>query len=175
MFVFPADFCCNCGSTDGIRVIQQDSRQTHYLGAAGIEMMFRFPLPFCSTCAPTATRRRATPLHRLLVFGLMYFAFFGVLLLAGIALDSQRLLEHAAWLSAVFALMLCVLWYSSRRPATGQTSYYQPVWIGRYRQPFLSVPRRGIALVFSSPAYARVFEAANASAIASGQLQVQQQ
>jgi hypothetical protein len=172
-FIFPADSCCNCGSTSSIRVIDQDTRLTQYLLVGGAETTFTFPLPFCSTCAVTATRRRATPLHRLLIFGLMYFCTFGVLLLAGVALDSERLLEQTGWLSAVLALAGCTAWYSSRRPSPGQSSYYQPVWIGRYKQPFLSVPGRGMALGFSNPAYARSFEAANAPAVNTGRLQVQ--
>jgi len=157
-----------------LTILEQDTRLTRYFLMGGSEVTFRLRLPFCRVCGPSAKRRPVSFFHKLLVFGLFYFAVFAVLMLSGIALDSESLLDNTGLLSGVLSLVITVLWYGTRQPEPGQSSYYQPVRITRLRQKFLSGTVRGIVFGFTNSAYLRRFESLNAQAITAGQIQTKQ-
>jgi hypothetical protein len=168
---FPADLCCNCSAIADLTILEQDTRLTRYFLIGGSEVAFRLRLPFCRVCGPSVNRRPVSLLHKLLVFGLFYFAVFAVLMLCGMALDSESLLDYTVLLSGVFGLVITVLWYAARRPERGQSSYYQPVRITRLSQKFLSGAFRVIGFGFTNYAYLHRFESLNAQAITAGRVQ----
>lgn len=173
-FAFPTDLCCNCAALTDLSILEQDTRLTRYFLMGGSEITFRLRLPYCRSCASSAKRRPVSLFHKLLVFGLFYFGVFAVLLLTGMALESESLLDHTALLSGVLGLVATVLWYAVQRPNPHQSSYYQPVRITRLRQKFFSGMVRGIGFAFTNAVYRQRFESINAQAIAAGQLQSQQ-
>jgi len=168
------ELCCNCAALTGLTLLDQDTRLTRFFLMGGSEITFRLRLPFCRSCAPSAKRRPISLFHRLLVFGLFYFGVFAVLLLTGMALESESLLDRTGLLSGILGLVATVLWYAVRRPNPHQSSYYQPVRITRLRQKFFSGMVRGIGFAFTSAVYRQQFESINETAIAAGQIQSKQ-
>jgi len=173
-FAFPTDLCCNCSAMADLTILEQDTRLTRYYLIGGSEVTLMLRLPFCRVCGPSAKRRPVSLSHKLLVFALFYFAVLAVLMLSGMALDSESLLDNTALLSGVLGLVITVLWYGRRRPETRQSSYYQPVRITRLRQKLASGVVLGIGFGFTNSAYLRRFEALNAQAITAGQIRTKQ-
>ena len=54
----PADSCCNCGSTDKVKMTDTDLRRMPAMGLAGAEIKIVLPFPYCKECVPSAKRRR---------------------------------------------------------------------------------------------------------------------
>ena len=164
-FVFPNDACCNCGRTDSLSVLTQDTRLTRYMLGGGSEYTFKLPLPFCAACSRTARRRPAPLFHKALAAGLMFGLALLALAVAAIGLDSVWLAEHAVLLSFVLAVLAVGGWYLTRRPSPGQTSFYQPVRIARLKQKFVSGQVIGIRFAFTNHAYAQRFTSANTASV----------
>ena len=164
-FVFPADACCNCGRTDGLSVVTQDTRLTRYLLGGGSEYTFKLPLPFCAACARSARRRPAPLFHKALAVALMFGVALLGLTVAAIGTGSLWLTEHAVLLSFVLAVVAVGGWYASRRPSPGQTSFYQPVRIARLKQTFVAGRVTGIRFAFTNHAYAQRFTSANTASV----------
>ena len=170
-FAFPTDLCCNCSAMADLTILAQDTRLTRYFLIGGSEVAFRLRLPFCRVCGPSAKRRPVSLSHKLLVFALFYFAVLAVLMLSGMALDSESLLDNTPLLSGVLGLVITVVWYGARRPERGQSSYYQPVRITRLSQKFVSGAVRVIGFGFTNYVYLHRFESLNAQAITAGRVQ----
>ena len=103
-----------------------------------------------------------------LVFGLFWVFTVFALALIGLALEAQRLMEHAIIAAVIIALLATVAAIAVRRPRGHQTSYCQPVRITKLRRKFLSGEVTGIRFSFSNGQFASEFTSINGPAIASG-------
>lgn len=56
----PADSCCNCGATEGVKPEATSLKHMPFMGIAGAEVTMPFTFPYCAQCRATATRRRPT-------------------------------------------------------------------------------------------------------------------
>lgn len=164
-FSFPTSMCCNCGTTAGLSVLRQDTRQTTYLGIAGTEITFQLPLPFCNTCAPSAKRRVKSLIDRLLMFGLIFGATFLGLIILGETYSISGMSEHLPSLSAAVAAVLTVVLILRARPKGDQTSYYHPVRIRKLKREFISGKVTGIRFRFTNNDYAQLFSSQNQAPI----------
>lgn len=173
-FTFPTSLCCNCGTTTGLSVVEQDTRQTTYLGIGGTEITFQLPLPFCSTCARSAKRRVKSLIDRLLMFALMFAATFLGLIIVGEVYSLTQFSEYLIHLSAAVAAALTVTLVLLARPKGSQTSYYQPVRISKLKREFLSGKVVGIRFRFSNSDYAQLFSSHNQEPIRSKLVEVEQ-
>lgn len=173
-FSFPTSMCCNCGTTSGLSVLRQDTRQTTYLGVGGTEITFQLPLPFCTTCARSAKRRVKSLIDRLLMFALMFGATFLGLIILGEVYSLPQLSEYLITLSAVVATALTVTLVLVARPKGNQTSYYQPVRISKLKREFISGKVVGIRFRFSNNDYAQLFSSHNQEPIRSKLVEVEQ-
>lgn len=172
-FGFPGHLCCNCGTKNELTVISQDTRRTTYLFAGGTETTFQLPLPFCSSCAPSAKRRPKTIVHRLLLFSLALAIYFvGLLVLGEFLVQGNQFAKYLTHIAAVLAALttLCVMLLA--RPNAEQSSYFQPVRIPTLKREFLSGVVTVIGFAFSNPEYAQAFRQANKNAIARKQVLV---
>jgi hypothetical protein len=162
VFEFPQKRCCNCGRTDSLQTINQDTRLTRYFFGGGSELTFNLPLPFCPACRITAKRRPSSFFKKVLVF----LVTFGVLvlaltLIAEFVFPNRLLPDHIIYLSLGVSVAFTFMLYFIRKPTGQQTSYYQPVRISRLKQEFVSGTIKKITLYFTNNAYARDFTALN--------------
>jgi hypothetical protein len=173
-FVFPEEMCCNCGATQDVAKLDQDTRVTRYMVFGGTEITMKLQVPVCPRCVKTVERRPVTLLHAFLVLLLAYFLSLGALLVAGLALDSEPLLDWTPWLSLGIAAILVAIWYGRGKSEPGQTSFYQPVRILKLRQEFVSGTVTGICFGFTNLAYSRKFVQRNHVAIQRGLVEVRE-
>lgn len=173
-FTFPEEMCCNCGATQDIVKLEQDTRVTRYMVFGGSEITLKLPLPVCPRCVSTMERRPVTVLHVFLILLLAYFLSLGALLITGLAMDSEPLLDWTPWLSLGIAAICVALRYGRRKPEPGQTSFYQPVRILKVRQEFVSGTVIGISFGFTNLAYSRTFVQRNHVAIQRGLIAVKE-
>lgn len=162
IFEFPQKRCCNCGKTDFLQTIDQDTRLTRFFFGGGSELTFKLPLPFCPDCTITAKRRPGSFFKKVLVF----LVTFGVLVLAltlvGEFLFLNRLLpDHIIFISLGVSAAFTFTLYFIRKPIGQQTTYYQPVRISGLKQEFVSGAIKKITLYFTNNAYARDFTTVN--------------
>jgi hypothetical protein len=170
-FAFPQSRCCNCGSTSGVSTHNQNTKVTRYFGFAGTELTFEFPLPACSRCASSLSRRPATLFHRFLVLAMVTALVFLLLISALLDMNAQPtgvLSNHLFLTSFVVSLILVSVFYWFRRPSGKQTSFYQPVRIMALDREFVSGGIKRVELGFTQPIYLRDFTQANAEAIKAG-------
>lgn len=170
--VFPTEPCCNCARVDGLRLIAQDTRLTRYGLILRTESTFHLPLPFCELCE-ASSRRRAPSLFKIfLLMTLVSLAALAVAMAIGMAFDSLPILDNAGMVSVPVGIVVVGVWYSTRRKAPGQSSFYQPVRITRLRRELLSDQVRGVRFLMTNSLYAERFKALNHEAIARGQVEV---
>ena len=173
-YEFPDGMCCNCGATQDVAKLDQDTRVTRYHGMGGSEITMKLPVPVCPRCVRTVERRPVNLLHASLVLLLAYFLTMLAFLAAGLLLDSEPLLDRSPWISVVIAAGLVAFWYGRRKTEPGQTSFYQPVRILKLRQEFVSGTIIGIRFGFTNPAYSRLFVQGNHVAIERGLVEVKE-
>lgn len=164
-FSFPATVCCNCGASENLSIIEQDTRLTRYFFGGGSEYTFRFRLPFCKLCAHSAKRRPAGLFRQFLMFGLAYVVSLLLITIIAIGTDIQILLEKGFIFAAIPAALFVGIMVAIARPRGNQSSYYQPVRILKLKQEFLSGKVLGIKLGFTNDRYEREFSGANNQAI----------
>ncbi len=173
VFQFPNHLCCNCGAKADLKVLSQDTRRTTYLVAGGTETTFQLPLPFCSRCAPSAKRRPKNIVHRLLLFALAWvLGFAGLILLGELGFLPTSLAGHLSVIAGALAAVSTAAVILLARPATGQSSYFQPVRIPQLKREFLSGAVTAIGFSFTNREYAAAFSQLNREAIARKQLLV---
>lgn len=167
-FVFPDDICANCGTTERVARIEQDTRVTRYLLGGGTELTFALPIGLCGDCMDTSTKRPISVFGWLIRFAL--FASILACLLIGVMMvaDIPALADHTLWLAACGAVILVVLMMMRKRPAPGQTSYFQPVRVTGTKRDFVSGTVRSIRFGFTNPDYERRFQHLNADVIRQG-------
>lgn len=157
----PTEICCNCASPNRITTVLSDLKLTRYLGMGGSEYTFRWRLPYCPECQPTAERSPVGKLHVALVIGLATVGLFLALVVAQIAMDESLFGGNDFWVALAMSALLVAGFYSLRRPRGTQSSYYQPVRIRKLRQKFASGEVTGIVLGFTNPIYGRRFQELN--------------
>ena len=162
----PTELCCNCAREDGLSTVESELKLTRYFGMAGTEYTFKWELPYCAECRPTASRIPLNKMHIALMIGLWTVGLFLVVVIAQTAMDTSLFGGNDFWVALGFSTMLVCGFYGSRRPKGTQTSYYQPIRIRKLRQKFTSGEVTGIVLGFTSPSYVRRFRDANAAALA---------
>jgi len=162
----PADLCCNCGSTQGVGSVESELKLTRYFAMAGVEYTFRWGLPYCEECAPTATRNPVGPLHVALMIGLGTVALFLIAIIVQIAMDQSYFGGNDFWVSLAAASLFVGAFYATRRPHGSQTSYYQPIRVRKLRQKFTSGQVTGIVLGFTNGSYMQRFQSANTRLLA---------
>jgi hypothetical protein len=165
-FVFPNRPCCNCGTTSGIQIVEQDTRRSTYMIGGGTEITFRLPLPFCPDCKPSAKRRPKNIVHRILGF-LIAFGLTSLLLMIidDLVLGSMVLSKNLLPISLSVAAAATLTWVALGRPKGRQSSHFQPVRIPVLKREFLSGTVTGIGFAFTNKDYARLFTVANRKAI----------
>ncbi|MBN2527508.1 MAG: hypothetical protein JXR76_14030 [Deltaproteobacteria bacterium] len=170
--LFPEELCCNCGKRGMLRVIEQDTRFTRFYGSVGSELILLFYLPFCETCAETATRRPKTFFHRtlqtLLVFAMTATTFLGI----GVVWDVRQLVENVMWVSLGITFVLMGRFIISQRPRGNQSSYFQPVRIAFARNDRIGGKVSELKLKITNDAYRNRFCELNRAAIKDGALEV---
>jgi len=167
-FSFPATMCCNCGATNNLKIVNQDTRRSSYFLLAGTELTFQLPLPFCPACTATAKRRPRSVTHyallALLVFGA---AFLGLMILGDVVMNLPALTKNLMSLSVLTTALVIGLMLILSRPKGKQTSAFQPVRIKKLKREFVSGTITAIAFAFTNRAYARAFVEANPVAVRS--------
>jgi hypothetical protein len=171
-FVFPSDLCANCGTLDGVSVLEQDTRVTRYLFGGGTELRFTLPIGFCPVCSPTARNRPISVFAWLLRFVLAAAIVACVFVVVMMAADIPALANYL-WIIAIGSAAIFVLFSAYRkRPSTGQTSYFQPVRIVGTKRDFVSGTVRSISFGFTNSAYTDLFRQLNGSVIDQGLVSV---
>jgi hypothetical protein len=171
-YEFPTDSCCNCGSTDSLKLVSQDTRVTSYWLSGASEVTFPLPLPFCPRCEKTARRRTPTLVQYVLMALLGWGAAMGVAFGVAAATDNLWVYDNAALLSLVAGVAAVAAFYSLRRPEAGQSSYYQPVRIKSLSWAFRSGTIRKITFFLANSQYAASFKALNHDALSRGLVDV---
>ena len=167
----PMSCCCNCGSTTQVNPISTDLRRMPMLGLADAEIRFEFPFPHCDRCAVTARRLRPTALGVVAVTCLLSIVLGMGFLFLGPQLPEETVTMLVAPAVVLLSFGLVLAFYGLRRRAPGQTSYYQPVRLGRttHRWP-ANITK--LELRFTNRAYASIFASENQQAVVAGQLKV---
>jgi len=136
---------------------------------AGTILTFKLPLPVCNRCEDSLLRRPATNINKFFLL----FAIAIALLLAAVTAGADaflntrfHLISNHLFLSClVVAALLLKMFYSLRRPVGNQTSYYQPVRIGKCESEYSTGEIQQIGFLFTNPAYRHDFVQANKAAI----------
>ena len=162
----PAEFCCNCASTDRVGTVDSELKLTRFLGLGGSEYTFRWRLPYCPACEATAARTPVNRLHIGLAIAAGTMALFLAATVVQLALDRNLLGGNDFWVALALSSLLVGGFYASRRPRDGQTSYYQPIRIRKLRQKFASGEVTGMVLGFTNSSYMRRFQELNAESLA---------
>lgn len=171
--VFPTSRCCNCGTGDSIRILEQDTRVTRYLFGGGSEIAFKFAIPLCCACEPSAKRRPPGLFGRLLVL-LLAFAISAAILvgIGDFVLHSTFIATYLFLLATLAGVIFTVCFYALRRPSVLQTSFYQPVRVTKLGQEFVSGVVNKIKFAFTNRAYASEFGRLNQTAIGKGFVEI---
>lgn len=168
--VFPATRCCNCGATGKLSIREQDTKKTNYLLFAGTELTFKLPLPVCKRCRKSLRRRVPTLLHKFLLLFVVAFVLFllAVTVGANVLQRVPAISNHLFPFCLLSAFVLLWAFYAARRPRGNQTSYYQPVRLGKLKRGFVSGDIQGVGLRFTNLTYLRDFQQLNKAVIQSG-------
>lgn len=170
-FEAPQDRCCNCGTAQGVSIVDTPLKKTRYMFLAGTELTFLVGLPYCRACRRTAARFPAGFGKKLLVSSLIFAALMLVVALAGIDLTGLVPLAYLPHAIGLLSLALSFGFYALRRASPPQTSYSQPVTLAGLKQKF-SGDIVGLTLAFSNSAYADRFARMNSHFVSSGFLNV---
>jgi hypothetical protein len=167
----PSENCCNCGSSANVTPIATDLRRMPLMGLAGAEIKLTLPFPYCEACAPTARRRRPTALGVIAVSLLLALVLGMCWLFLGPQLSEEKAAYVVAPILVVVSFAVVLAFYSLRRAAGAQTSYYQPVKLKNtgHRWP---ADITGLELAFTNRKYAETFSSANQTAISMHKLKV---
>lgn len=163
----PGEICCNCASTDRVSAVESELKLARFFLMAGVEYTFKWELPYCPGCAPTASRAPVNKMHIALMVGLWTVGLFLAAVLVQTAMDSSFFAGYDFWVALGVSTLIAGAYYGMRRPSGQQTSYYQPIRICKLRQKFTSGEVTGIVLGFTNPVYSRRFCEANTAAITS--------
>jgi hypothetical protein len=172
-FGFPQEKCCNCGGTDSLKTIDQDTRVTRFFFAGGSELTFKLPLPFCPACIKSAKRRPASLFKKFLVFVVVFGVLVLALTLVGEFVFPNKLsADHIIYISLGVSAVFTFAFYLSRKPAGQQSSYYQPVRISGLKREFVSGVIKKMTFYFTNIAYAGDFTALNQELINANLIEV---
>jgi hypothetical protein len=135
----------------------------------GTILTFKLPLPVCNHCEDSLLRRPATNINKLFLLFVIAIA----LLLVAVTVGADAFLNtrfhlisnHLFPSCLVVAALLLKIFYSLRRPVGHQTSYYQPVRIGKCESEYSRGQIQQIGFLFTNPAYRHDFLVANKEAI----------
>jgi hypothetical protein len=169
-FNVPAECCCNCGTNQGVSAKETPLKKTRYMLLGGTELRFAIDLPYCKKCSATAKRFPVGITTKLLVAFGVFWALFLLAFIVPVDM-SPSIGSHLPAISAVLALALTFGFYSLRRAAPPQTSYYQPVTLKAVKQEF-SGAVVGVTLQCSHSMFAKSFSAVNREALAAGVLTI---
>ncbi len=161
----PTEICCNCAGRDRVVPVPSELTLTRFLGLGGSEYTFRWRLPYCTGCRPSAVRKPVGKLHVGLMIGVWTFGLFLAVVGVQIALERSLFGGEDFWVSLGLGALIVCAWYGSRRPRNGQTSYYQPVRIRKLRQKFTSGEVTAIVIGFTNPQYMQRFRERNAATV----------
>ncbi len=165
-FTFPTDICCNCGTSTGLSLVQQDSRCDKAGLGSFTEFTFRLTLPFCAPCAPSGKRRSVRVAERGLVAVGVFGAAAACFLLLPESLQGNSTVQQLILpFAGVVAAAVTVAWVALTRPHGEQSSYFQPVRLLQVKGELLSGSVKAIHFAFTNEDYRRAFEAVNSEAI----------
>ena len=163
---FPTKLCCNCGRTDSLQTVVQDTRVTRYFFLGGSEITFNLQLPFCPECIATARRRPISLVKKLLVFIITFGAsVLALTIVAELFLSNKLLPDHIIYLSLGASTAFIFIISFLRMPTGHQTSFYQPVRITSLKQEFFSGDVKKANIYFTNSLYASEFTALNQESI----------
>lgn len=174
LIVFPGEICCNCGRAENVAILEQKTRWIRFDPLPKTELMFSFPLPFCADCEPSSRRQPLTLLQGVILLAVVFLMVMMAIFIAGEWLSSDWLVDNGHTLAAVLIAVVAGSWYGTRRRRPGQSSYDQPFRVLRVRREFLSDKILCIRFGMTLPEYASRFRAANAAAIESGAIEVEE-
>lgn len=167
----PSEICCNCGSSVNVRPTATDLRRMPLMGFAGAEIKLTLPFPYCESCAVTARRRRPTALGVIAVSSLLALVLGMCWLFLGPQLSEESTAYVVAPVILALSFAAVIGFYSLRKPAGEQTSYYQPVRLKNTGHKW-PADITGLELAFTNGRYAESFSGANQAAILAGKLKV---
>ena len=170
-FEAPQDACCNCGTAQGISIVDTPLKKTRYMLLAGTELRFLVGLPYCRTCRKTAARFPTGLGKKLLVSALVFAALMLVVAVADINFNGLIPMAYLPHAIGLLSLALSFGFYALRRAKPPQTSYSQPVTLAGLKQKF-SGEIVSLTLEFSNSAYADRFALLNSNFVSSGVLNV---
>ncbi|HEX7815816.1 hypothetical protein [Dyella sp.] len=169
-FMTPRNMCCNCGTPDGLTLVETLFKRTRFMLVAGTETTFGLWLPYCKRCHATAKRYAHGWFNRLLMAALMGSMFFLIATVVGI---DPTMLHGVPLPNAAAALGLVVVegFFMLRRIRPPQTCVTQPVWMHSVRLG-AGGKLSSMTLAFSNIAYADAFTAGNLHHLGSGLLRI---
>ena len=167
----PADSCCNCGSTDKVKMTDTDLRRMPAMGLAGAEIKIVLPFPYCKECVPSAKRRRPGALGILAINSLITAVLAMCWIFYGPLVSEETMIYVVCPASFLLSLILVFGFYGMRRPSGSQTSYYQPVKLKNTGHKW-PADITGLELAFTNKPYANSFTNANKDAVSSNALKV---
>jgi hypothetical protein len=162
----PANVCCNCGCTAGLRRTETKLIVTRFMLLGGTEWTFKMNLPHCEKCGMSLKRIAPT-------FGKFFWVTFlwtWVVFLLGLFLFAslEWPVPGGGWAAFVTSVIVAAgamfVWYVRRKPEGSQTSFYQPVRILKLRQKFFSGETTGMVLGFTNSTFSKKFLEANPTA-----------
>ncbi len=170
-FNAPLEMCCNCGTAQGLWIVDTPLVKTRYLLLAGTEITFQIELPHCGACRKSAKRFPAGLGKKLLVSAMIFAVLMLVVAVAGIDFGGLIPVEYRPHAVGVLSLALSFGFFALRRAKKPQTSYSQSVTLAGLKQKF-SGEIVSLTLGFSNAAYADRFSAANADFVSAGALKI---
>ncbi len=160
--IFP-DACANCFSQSELLPIESRLVLSRFLLLGAIELTQWANIPHCPDCTETASRTRHGLGMTFLL--LLVLSVLCALLPAGasILVHPERSFDVYLWAGPFVALIAMVVWYSTRKAAPGQTSYYQAVSLRAMKRKF-SGEVVHCTLSFTNSDYGQLFLASNPDA-----------
>ena len=168
--VFPGSLCANCGTREGVKVVDQDTRKTSYFVLGGTELTFQFPVATCESCAKSLSRRPKNIISNALISMAAGFLGFALLLLI-IELGNLEfgfISGNLVNLGGVIAAAVFVALPLLQRPAPGQSSWFQPVRLVGLKRRFVDGQIEGFKFRFTNSEYQQAFSRLNGDAISNG-------
>ncbi|NHZ97823.1 hypothetical protein [Massilia sp. CCM 8734] len=169
--VAPVDSCCNCGSTQDVRMEATDLRRLPLFGLAGAEIKIELPFPYCSGCVSSSQRRRPTVLGIAAVTALLSLVLGMCWIFFGPQFAEEKIVTIVVPMLVITSLCIVLGFYGLRRPSAKQSSFYQPVKLRNTGHQW-PADITGLELAFTNHDYGKKFADANRTAIAAKKLKV---
>ena len=151
--------CCKClGRSKDLRAVRSESIANHV-----VAYVFRFAIPHCSVCAPTANRKRAGALGMVAVGLAAALVTWIGMMLAGGLMDQDWLASGAIVGGLVAGVLVPFAWSRLRSSQGRRGSRYQAVSAASISLSAAGVPT-GVTLAFENAAYASRVVALNKAA-----------